>query len=89
MESENLTAYQRGNRDGLMSFYAWALKMCEQTKEEAHKLELKACENGALERAGVRQSIISLRYKAQAYHEAAEKALRMSKSLPIDPQEQE
>jgi hypothetical protein len=85
-ESElELTQYQRGNRDGLESFAVWAEQMEKELKEEANRLELKACESGILARDNVRTSITGLRYKANAFQHAANKARQMSQSLPIDP----
>ena len=84
-----LDSYQRGNRDGLESFARWAEKMENELKEEANRLELKACENGILARDNVRISITSLRHKANAFQHAANKARSMSRALPLDPQEKE
>ncbi len=84
MEDE-LTVYQRGNRDGLISFARWALNMYKTYREDADRLEFKACENRTLVRDNVRLSITNLRYRAESFKDAAEHALRMSESLPIDP----
>ncbi len=81
----DLTTYQRGNRDGLISFVIWAEKMAFDLKEEASRMELKACETGALARGNVRATITSARYKANVFQHAANKARQMSESLPIDP----
>ena len=83
---EELTEYQRGNRDGLISFARWAFDMYKTYRDDADKLEFKACENGALARDNVRMTITNRRYKAESFKEAAEHALRMSESLPIDPE---
>lgn len=84
MEDE-LTAYQRGNRDGLISFARWAFDMHKLYRDDADKLEYKACENGTLVRDNVRMTITNCRWQAQSFKEAAEHALKMSESLPIDP----
>lgn len=80
-----LTKYQRGNRDGLESFAKWAEQMANDLKEEANRLEFKACESGVLARDNVRISITSLRHKADAFRQTANKARQISQSLPIDP----
>ena len=86
MESEVvLTAYQRGNRDGLISFAKWAMEMCVSYREDAEKLEFKACENGMLAKENVRLSVTTRRWMAESFKNAADHALRMSESLPIDP----
>jgi hypothetical protein len=81
----DLTAYQRGNRDGLISFAKWAMEMYMSYRKDAEKLEFKACENGALARENVRKMITTRRWMAESFKNAAEHALRMSESLPIDP----
>jgi hypothetical protein len=83
---DDLTAYQRGNRDGLISFAKWAMKMYEETMKEAETQELLACEHLVLERENIRRMIIGVRYKAHAWKYAADKALSMSNALPIDPE---
>ena len=84
---ENLTEYQRGNRDGLISFAKWAYDMYKLYKEDANSVELKACESRALARENVRRMIINKRQAAECFKKAAEHALRMSESLPHDPEE--
>jgi hypothetical protein len=82
---DELTEYQRGNRDGLVSFARWAFEMYKMQRGAAERLEFKACENRTLARDNVRTTITNLRYKAESFKQAAEHALRMSESLPIDP----
>ena len=91
MEDDNtlLTAYQRGNRDGLVSFASWAIEMYDLYRKEAESMEFKACENGSLVRENVRTSITSRRFSAECFKKASEQAIRMSESLPHDPQEDE
>lgn len=89
MADDTLTSYQRGNRDGLISFAKWAQSMHKTYKEEAERLEFKACENRSLARDNVRMSITTMRWNAQCFKLAAEQAYRMSESLPIDPLENE
>ena len=81
-----LTAYQRGNRDGLISFAKWAMEMYSSYIEDAERLELKACENGMLAKENVRQLITTRRWMAESFKNAADHSLRMSQSLPIDPE---
>jgi hypothetical protein len=88
MNDEELTPYQRGNRDGLISFSKWIEEQYELYAKDAHDLELKACENGMLSRADVRRLINNRRYQAQAFLDMSKKAKQMSESLPIDPQEE-
>ena len=82
-----LTEYQRGNRDGLISFAKWAYDMYKLYKDDANDFELKACESGALARENIRRMITNKRQSAERFKEAAEHALRMSESLPHDPEE--
>ena len=89
MNDEKLTPYQRGNRDGLISFSMWLEEQFELYSANAHDLELKACENGMLEKDHVRRLINARRYEAQILKNIARKAKQQSESLPIDPEEEE
>jgi hypothetical protein len=85
MNDNDLTPYQRGNRDGLISFSKFAFEMYELYMKDAERKEMLACENGTLDRANIRSFIIGIRYKAHAWKEASEKAAKMSLALPLDP----
>lgn len=85
MNDDDLTPYQRGNRDGLISFSKFAFEMYELHMKDAEKQELLACKNGMLERANIRSLIIGIRYRANAWKQASERALKMSFALPLDP----
>ncbi len=83
---EELTVYQRGNRDGLLALAKWADEMAALHRNEYEKISSNMTANSL---SGLRYEMtasISL-YRSQAYKDMATHARRMSESLPIDPEE--
>lgn len=80
-----LTAYQRGNRDGLLSFAKWADEKAnvysreyEQAMEHVGKNSL----SGLRYEMTINQSLI----RGEVYRSIAEQARRLAESLPLDPE---
>ncbi len=69
--------YQRGNRDGLLSFAAECDARAESEKQQAEKLRRHRT-------LGERLATNRL-YAAEAWHEAAALARRRAEALPEDP----
>jgi len=81
-------AYQRGNRDGLLSFAAWANVQADQSFEEVERCArvLRNPVNGVQENAARAIERGSM-HRMLAYRAAADHAHRMSEALPIDPED--
>jgi hypothetical protein len=85
-----MTPYQRGNRDGLLAFAAWA-----RQQANLHGAEVEKC--AAIELAPVNevqrkaaQNVSTNAVRRMAVYDAvARKAERMAKALPLDPEEAE
>lgn len=84
-----MTPYQRGNRDGLLAFVAWARRQADLHGQEVervapHTLHWK---NETQRRAAEQISTNALR-RMVVYNEVAKEAERMSQALPCDPEEE-
>ena len=84
-----LDAYQRGNRDGLLAFAAWA-----EAQSEIYGTEVERCAkvlqnpvNRVQQNAAGRIEANSLT-KMIAFRDAAKHARQMAEQLPMDPKEE-
>ena len=84
------SAYQRGNRDGLLAFAAWA-----KSQADLHGADVARCEKVLQNPVNQVQANAAQRIEQNAlvrmtaFNQAAEQALRMAESLPLDPESQE
>ena len=84
-----MNAYQRGNRDGLLSFAKWAREMADLHGAEVQKMAgivrnpVTSNQKHAASRIE-QQSLVRM----VAFHDAAVKAEAMANALPVDEQEQ-
>ena len=79
--------YQRGNRDGLLSFAAWAREMAEVCRAEADRrteLQMRSLDTRIVEQAG--RLVGTMLWQVDAYKRAAQEAERMAEALPLDPE---
>lgn len=82
-----MTPYQRGNRDGLLSFAAWAREMAEVCRAEADRrteLQMRSLDDRIVEQAG--RLVSTMLWQVDAYKRAAQEAERMAEALPLDPE---
>lgn len=84
-----LDAYQRGNRDGLLAFAAWAEAQADVYGTEAEKCAkvLQNPVNRIQQNAAGRIEANSLT-KMITFRDAAKRARLMADRLPIDPEEE-
>jgi hypothetical protein len=83
-----MTPYQRGNRDGLLAFAAWARQAANTEGREVERcaaVEL-APVNETQRRAAQNISTNAVRRMA-VYNAVAREAERMAQALPCDPEE--
>lgn len=81
-----MKSYQRGNRDGLISFADYLEDLAESYYTEAVRLDhliRKMPSAGETHRT----TLAVLQHKSATARELAQKARRMSESLPHDPEE--
>jgi hypothetical protein len=85
-----MTPYQRGNRDGLLAFAAWAKAQADLQEREVERVApaMEAWRNEIQRRAAEQISKNALRRMA-AYNEVVKEAERMAEALPMDPEEVE
>jgi hypothetical protein len=85
VDMDDLTPYQRGNRDGLLALAKWADEMENLYKKDYEKI------SGNIEI----NSLTGLRYEMTAraslhksitFREVARQARRLSEALPLDPE---
>jgi len=83
-----MNAYQRGNRDGLLAFAAWAKAQADLQGREVERVApaMEAWRNEVQRRAAEQISTNALR-RMVAYNEVAREAERMAQALPMDPEE--
>lgn len=83
-----MNAYQRGNRDGLLAFAAWA-----RSQADLHEKEVKRCApameswRNEVQRRAADQISQTARRNMWMYRSVAEDAERMAQALPMDPEE--
>lgn len=79
-----LTAYQRGNRDGLLALAIWAEEQAKIYDVDYKNMKEKIVNMNRLTYdLAVTHSLI----RAETYRSIAHHARRMAESLPIDPEE--
>lgn len=80
-------AYQRGNRDGLLAFAAWAEGQATTWGDEVERCTrvLDSPVNRIQERAAKHLEQHAL-VRMVAYRDAADHARRMADRLPLDPE---
>lgn len=85
-----MNAYQRGNRDGLLAFAAWAREAAniEWRESEWCKGQELASENDR-QRHGARSIGTAALRRMAIYNSVAREAERMAQALPMDPEEVE
>jgi hypothetical protein len=84
-----MTPYQRGNRDGLRAFAAWARQQADLYGQEVERFAAieHAPANEVQRHAAQHLSTNALR-RMVAYNEVAKEAERMAQALPCDPEEE-
>jgi hypothetical protein len=81
-----MNTYQRGNRDGLLSFAIWLEERADEWQKEAKRLDTLIKKAGsAIEQH--KMTVTNALFRAAAYREAATGARRQAESLPHDPEE--
>lgn len=85
-----MNAYQRGNRDGLLAFAAWAREAAniEWRENEWCKEQELASENDR-QRHGARSIGTAALRRMAIYNSVVREAERMAQALPMDPEEVE
>jgi hypothetical protein len=85
-----MNAYQRGNRDGLLAFAAWAKAQADLQEREVERVApaMEGWKNEIQRRAAEQISTNALRQMV-AFHYVAREAERMAQALPMDPEEVE
>jgi hypothetical protein len=83
-----MTPYQRGNRDGLLAFAAWARQQADLQDREVERVApaMEAWRNEIQRRAAEQISMNALRQMV-AFRYVAKEAERMAEALPMDPEE--
>ena len=85
-----MNAYQRGNRDGLLAFAAWAREMADVYRKETDRrtdLQMRTMDDNVREE--IRKYIGTMLWQITAFQHAAREAERMAEALPMDPEEVE
>jgi hypothetical protein len=80
-----VTSYQRGNRDGLLSFAEALDVMAATWQEEARSLDKKV-KMMPVASEQHKMTVTNALFRASAYRDAAARARRAAESLPIDPE---
>ena len=84
-----MTPYQRGNRDGLLAFAAWAREMADVYRKETDRrtdIQMRTMDDNVREE--MRQYIGTMLWQITAFQHAAREAERMAEALPCDPEEE-
>jgi hypothetical protein len=81
----NLTDYQRGNRDGLLSLAKWADEQAKIYQLEYEKIS-KKIEDNDLSSTRFESLAKNNLYFSQLYLTVANQARRLSEALPLDPE---
>ena len=83
---KGMTPYQRGNRDGLISFADTLEEMAHEWDRDSKRLEEGI--NKMPKPSEMHRSVVaSSKYRAHLLREMAQRAMRASESLPHDPEE--
>lgn len=80
-----LTAYQRGNRDGLLSFAKWAEEKANACSRE-YELTMEHVGRNSLSGLRYEMTVNQSLIRGEVYRSIAEQAKRLSQSLPLDPE---
>ena len=80
-----MNAYQRGNRDGLLSFAVTLDELAAMWQEDAKKLDTNVKKLSAPTEIQ-KMTVSNALFRAAAYREAASRARRAAESLPYDPE---
>ena len=79
-----MTPYQRGNRDGLLSFAVTLDELAEMWQAEAKKLDM-LLKKMTTPTEQHKMTVSNALFRAAAYREAASRARRAAEALPYDP----
>lgn len=80
-----MSPYQRGNRDGLLSFSVTLDELADMWQAEAKKLDASIKKMPASTEQH-RMTVTNALFRAAAYREAASRARRAAEALPCDPE---
>lgn len=84
-----MTPYQRGNRDGLLAFVAWARRQADLHGAEVGRLAaVEHAPVNEVQRHAAQHLHISALRRMVVYNEVAKEAERMAQALPCDPEEE-
>lgn len=79
-----MTPYQRGNRDGLLSFAVTLDEIAEMWQADAKRLDTNIKKMPAPTEMQ-KMTVSNALFRAAAYREAASRARRAAEALPYDP----
>jgi hypothetical protein len=83
-----MTPYQRGNRDGLLAFAAWARQAANTEGREVEMCErIELAATSDVQRRGARNIGTNHVRRMAVYNTVAREAERMAEALPCDPEE--
>jgi hypothetical protein len=85
VDMDDLTPYQRGNRDGLLALAKWADEMEVLYKKDYEKISSNIEANSLTELRYEMTARASI-HKSMVYKDVARQARRLSEALPLDPE---